>query len=196
MCSVCCAPGSSGPFLQNCFGPSAYWTQCLLVHGVIPPLVRDLVFPFPELHKVPVGPLFHAVEVPLNSSTIIWSSRSSSQFCIICKLAEGELCPITLITREVCQCGAAVTCTASLLDFSPTLFWSKPAGSVSVLIIAFQLSLALEWSHMAWNTLAVSLSHSLPATCWKVTHLSLPALLAAPELPQSQSWYCTKNIPL
>lgn len=44
-----------------------------------------------EIHEIPVGPLLQPVKVPLNSGTTIWCASPSSQFCIICELAEGEL---------------------------------------------------------------------------------------------------------
>ena len=36
--------------------------QHVLIHGVIPPQVQDLAFPFVEPHEIPVDPLFHPIE--------------------------------------------------------------------------------------------------------------------------------------
>lgn len=130
---------------SSCLAHSMYWCMDSFL-----PRCRTWHFPLFELYEVPVGPLLQPIEVPPNSSTTIWSIRSSSQFYIICKLAEGELYPIILITEEVCQCGVAVICAARLLALSLTLLWAKPDGTVSVLTIACQLSLALKWSHTAW----------------------------------------------
>lgn len=43
----------------------------MLVKGVIPPQAQALAFHFVELHKVPVGSLFHLLEVALDGSTMV-----------------------------------------------------------------------------------------------------------------------------
>jgi len=45
------------------------------------------------------GPELQSVEVPLDGSTTPWSVSHSSQFYMVCKLAQGALCPI--ISRSV-----------------------------------------------------------------------------------------------
>ena len=45
--------------------------------------------PFVELHEIPAGPFLQPVQDPLNSSTTAWCINHLSQFCTICKLAEG-----------------------------------------------------------------------------------------------------------
>ena len=64
--------------------------------GVIPPQMQNFV----ELREVPLSPILQPVEVPLNGSTTIWCISHPSQFCIICELAEGALCPIVHIINE------------------------------------------------------------------------------------------------
>ncbi|KAK4827979.1 hypothetical protein QYF61_022681 [Mycteria americana] len=81
-----------GPFLPSCF--AAGWSQHVLVHGVVPRQVQNLAFSFTEVHKVPVSSFLQPVQVPLDGSTPLWPVTHSSQFCVICKLAEGTLCPI------------------------------------------------------------------------------------------------------
>lgn len=46
---------------------------------------------FVELQETLVILFLQTIQVPLNSSTPIWCIRHSSQFCIICKLAEDAL---------------------------------------------------------------------------------------------------------
>lgn len=40
------------------------------------------------------------MEVPVNVSTLLWYVSHSSQFCIICKHAEGAFCPIVQVISE------------------------------------------------------------------------------------------------
>jgi len=68
--------------------------QLVSMPGVIHPLVKDFAFTMTEHHKVTVGPFLQLVEVSLNESTDIWCTRLSFLFYMICKLAEGALCPI------------------------------------------------------------------------------------------------------
>lgn len=80
----------SGPCLKSFWpvSPSPSWHV-----GLFFPIYRTL-FPFDELHEVPVSPFLHPFEVPLNGSTTIWSSRWSSLLCVICKFPKGAVCPI------------------------------------------------------------------------------------------------------
>lgn len=52
---------------------------------------ETFAFPFVEIHEIPIDPFLQAVKVPLNSGTTIWCISHSSQFCLICDLAAGEL---------------------------------------------------------------------------------------------------------
>ena len=54
---------------------------------------------FIDLHEFPACSFHQPVEVPLNSSKTIWSINYS-QFCIICKLAEGLLCPMIQVLND------------------------------------------------------------------------------------------------
>jgi len=64
---------------------------CVLLSGVVSLQMQDFAFPFGKLHDVPVCPFLQPVEVPLHGSTIIWCINCSSQFRIICRLAEDAL---------------------------------------------------------------------------------------------------------
>ena len=66
--------------------------ECVLVPGEALPLV--------ELHEVSVNPVLLPVEVILDVSTILWHISHSSQFGVICKLAEGTLCFLIQIINE------------------------------------------------------------------------------------------------
>ncbi|PKU35895.1 hypothetical protein llap_13801 [Limosa lapponica baueri] len=51
-----------------------------------------------------------AVEVPLDGSTILW-------FCVICRFAEGTLCPIIQIMMEILNTsGSSIGPWRTLLD--------------------------------------------------------------------------------
>lgn len=110
-CSAQCLMGPAGPFLQGCLPASQ--SQPVGVHKVIPsqvlvipPTLRTSHFP---LNCVPVSPFFQLVEVPLNDYTPIWCINYSSQFCIICKLAGGVLCPIIqIITKKLNSSGCHI----------------------------------------------------------------------------------------
>lgn len=58
-------------------------------------MVQDLVSPFVKLTEFLVGPFLQPVKMPLSSSRPICRPSSctncSSQFCIVCRLAEGAL---------------------------------------------------------------------------------------------------------
>ena len=46
-------------------------------------------------------PIFlQPVKVPLDSSMTLWLISHSSPFCVICKLAQGALCPIVQVINE------------------------------------------------------------------------------------------------
>ena len=72
--------------------------QQVRVPEVVPP--QDFALPLVELHEVPASPFLQPVEVPLDGSTTLWPISQSSQFCVICKLAEGTLWPIIQIINE------------------------------------------------------------------------------------------------
>jgi len=76
------------------FGP-----QHVLVHGVIPPQVQGLAFPFADLQRTPVHPFLQPVWVPLNGSTTSWCVNHSSQFCIILNLL--SVCSATLARSQM-----------------------------------------------------------------------------------------------
>ena len=89
-------------FLQIYF-PDSH-SQCVLLHEVIPPQVQRFALPFAELCKTPVNLLLQPVEVLLNGSATIWYIGHSCQFCIVCKLAEGECCPIIQVIIQNIKC--------------------------------------------------------------------------------------------
>ena len=98
-----CPPGPQGPFLPSCF--PAGCPHHTLVHGVVLPQVQDLAFPLVELQEVPVSLFLPPLPMPLNGSTTACCINHYSQFCIICRLAEGTLCPIVqVIYEDVKQC--------------------------------------------------------------------------------------------
>jgi len=70
------------------------------VLGVIPFQGQDLTSSFAELHEVPVGPFLQPVQVPLDDSMTLWCTSYSLQFCICCKLAEGERCSVIQAIHE------------------------------------------------------------------------------------------------
>lgn len=72
-------------------------SQPVLVQGVVPPQGLDLAFAFVDLHDVPISPFLQPTQVPLNGSTTAWCIGHSSQFCVICQLAECGLWPIVQV---------------------------------------------------------------------------------------------------
>lgn len=57
--------------------------------------MQDFAFPFADLHKNPIGPFLKPFVVPVSGGTTVWCINCSSLFCIIWKIAEYALCPIT-----------------------------------------------------------------------------------------------------
>lgn len=45
---------------------------------------------------------FHpiSVKVPMSDNATIWCISHSSKSCVVCKLVEGLLCPITYVINE------------------------------------------------------------------------------------------------
>lgn len=76
-------------FLQSC--SQLVVAQHTLLQVVVPPQVQDFVLPPFELCEVPASPFLQLVEFVLGVSTTL----CSFQFCVICKLAECILSPIT-----------------------------------------------------------------------------------------------------
>jgi len=78
----------SAKLLSSWVVPSINW--CC---GVVPPQVEDFALLVVELHEVPVSPFLQPVQAPLDGSTTLCCISSFSQFCAICKLAEGGPAP-------------------------------------------------------------------------------------------------------
>ena len=62
---------------------------------VVLPQVQDVAVTLAEHHEVPGRPFLQ----PIKGSTT-WSISYSSQFYVMCKLAEGTLCPIIQIFND------------------------------------------------------------------------------------------------
>ena len=91
-------PGPQGLSLQSCF--PAFRLQHVLVPGVVPLQVQDFAVLFVELHEIPLSPVLQPVQIPLDGSTATWCISRSSQYCVICKLAEVVLCPIVQVVNK------------------------------------------------------------------------------------------------
>lgn len=96
--SICCPPEPPSPSQQSCFKAShppvctGAWSNFSLNAGCDICLVK--------LQEIPLCPLVQPVEVPLDINITTWCTSCSSQFCIICELAEGALCPIVQVINE------------------------------------------------------------------------------------------------
>jgi len=86
--SAACPPGPQGPSLQRYL--PAGWPSVYMVLELIPLQSprQDFAFPLIKLHEVPLEPVLQLVKVPLSGSTTMWCFSHSSQFCVICELAE------------------------------------------------------------------------------------------------------------
>jgi len=71
-----------------------------LVHGIFLSPVWDFALSLSELHQIPVNLFLQPVMVFLHGSMTPWHISRLSQFYVICKLAEGTLCPIIQIVNE------------------------------------------------------------------------------------------------
>lgn len=93
------SPGPPGSFLKllpSWPAPSLNWcmASCFFPQEV------HFVFPAVEFHEVLVYPLLKTVEVPLKSSTTLWSTKYSSQFCVTCRFSEDIFCPTIQVCNE------------------------------------------------------------------------------------------------
>lgn len=118
-CSMWCPPGPLAPFLQSCFP------------GGWPPALTGTWSYF----SVGARPFCHTflevqiVQVFLKDSTTIWSISHSSQFYIICKLAESAPCPtIQIITGEFKQYFSWGTALVTDLLLDPVPLLTSPWG--------------------------------------------------------------------
>lgn len=59
--------------------------------------VQGSALHFIELLEVPVNPFSQPVQVFPDGSTFFWPINLPLQFCTICELAEGTLCPIVQV---------------------------------------------------------------------------------------------------
>lgn len=71
--------------------------QYILAHGVVTLPVQNFALLFVELHEFPVSSLLQSAEVLLHGNMTFWRISRSSQFCVIGKLAEVVLCPVTKV---------------------------------------------------------------------------------------------------
>lgn len=53
-----------------------------------------------QLHELPICLLLDPIEVPLSGRTTTQCISHSSQFCIICKIAEVTVCAVIWIINE------------------------------------------------------------------------------------------------
>jgi len=70
----------------------------VLVPGVVPSQGQDSALLLVDPHEVPVSPFLQPVRVPLDSSTTLRRTSLSSQLSLICRIAEGVLCPGIQVT--------------------------------------------------------------------------------------------------
>lgn len=71
------------PFLSTCFS-AGQLPEHTGAWGFLSQ-VQEMALPFVKLHEVCISPFLQPVEVPLDSSTCIWCTSHSSQFCNISK---------------------------------------------------------------------------------------------------------------
>lgn len=84
--------------LQRCF-PVSELPICAATFIICAPAyvqVQDFALLSAELHQSPVHSFLHTGETLLNCDTIIWCTNPN----IICKLAEGVLCPIIQVINK------------------------------------------------------------------------------------------------
>ena len=63
--------------------------QPVLIVRVSPTQMRDLALGLVEPHKIHTGPLLEVVQVPLDGIPSFWCANCTTQFGVICRLAEG-----------------------------------------------------------------------------------------------------------
>ena len=64
-------------------------------------MVQDFPLLHVGHHEVPVSPFLQPVDVCLHGSTTLWCISHSCQFGVICRLAEGTLCPVIQIVNDI-----------------------------------------------------------------------------------------------
>ncbi|PKU43822.1 rna-directed dna polymerase from mobile element jockey-like [Limosa lapponica baueri] len=74
--------------------------QLVPVCGVVPSQKQNFALPLVELPEVPVSPFLQLIQVSLDGNLSFSCIGPCSQFCVICKLAEGALYTIIQIINE------------------------------------------------------------------------------------------------
>ena len=75
--------------------------QPVLLLGVALTQVQDLVLGLVEPHEVHMGPLLELVQVPLDGILSVRCVNCTTQLCVICKLAEGAVGPLSMSVMKI-----------------------------------------------------------------------------------------------
>ncbi|KAK4828650.1 hypothetical protein QYF61_000298 [Mycteria americana] len=82
-------PVPPNPSPQGCTHP--FIPQPVLIPGVALTHVQDLALGLAEPHEVHMGPLLELIQVPLDGILSLRNVSHTTQFGVMCKLAEGAL---------------------------------------------------------------------------------------------------------
>lgn len=146
-CSTWCLPGAPRPFLPSCF-PSDLPPACAAAWGYLAlHQVPGFAAPCTDSHQQ-ISPVWSGAS---EHSTTIWRTDHSYQFCTICELAQGALCP-TIQTLEgnvnLCwdhyQSLGTPLVTGFPLDFMPTLWVQQLSQFSSFHCLACTSSVSLQ----------------------------------------------------
>jgi len=79
---------------------NTFISQPVLIAEVALTQVQDLALGLVEPHEVHTGPLLELVQVPLDGILSFWCVNCTTQFGVVCKLAEGALDLAVYLTDE------------------------------------------------------------------------------------------------
>lgn len=75
-------------------------TQPALILGIGLTQMEDFALVLAVLHEVHLHPFFQPAQVPMDDTPSLWSIDQTTQFGVICKIAEGALQSIICIINE------------------------------------------------------------------------------------------------
>lgn len=119
----------------------------VLLPGAALPKVQHFEPLLVEFSEVPVSPFLQPGKVCLDVSTALWHISLFSWFGVICKYAEGTLCPITQLIHDT-RCSSLCSCPRSLF-MRPWTVIAKDYINVIMLLCYFSRNVCVYMSSLS-----------------------------------------------
>ncbi|KAK4816491.1 hypothetical protein QYF61_017452, partial [Mycteria americana] len=155
--------------------------QPVLILGIAPTQVQELVLCLVELHEVCMGPLLKPVKVPLDGVPSHWCRNCTTQLSVICKLAEGSFTQSHYVIYEAVNYNSLGPSSRFFIHL--TVHPSNPYLSKEVARMLGTVSKALQKSSTDRNIAQISYADKeFVWSLWKRLQVSNPDLTQAVSL--------------